>query len=118
MSQRNRIRSRLLSMAVVVMLVALTSAPLAAKDTDIDHPARAVARFLYLSEEQRPDPTAIGNLLLAIRSLRSEIQAAVERGAEDFEALLGVEQARRLGAVRRAAHLSGVVPAFRQLHLL
>ncbi len=65
-----------------------------------------------------PDATAIGNQLLGIRSLREEIHAVARQAVADFELLLTGAQAERLAAVRRAAPLCGLIPAFRELHLL
>ena len=65
-----------------------------------------------------PDPAEIGDLLLAIRSLKQQIQRIGAQGVADFEAILDDEQAGRLANLRRAAPLCRVVPAFRDLHLL
>ncbi len=65
-----------------------------------------------------PDPTAIGNLTLLIRSLSEQIQAIRGQAEADFEAILDDRQTRRLQAVRNAAPLCKVVPAFRALGLL
>ncbi len=65
-----------------------------------------------------PDPTAVGTLILAIRALRQQIRGIGAAATEQFEALLSEDQAGRLNAVRRAARLQRVLPAFRALHLL
>jgi hypothetical protein len=139
---------------IAAVLAALAVTPLAAQRPDVDHPAKTVARFLELSEQQRldwrelrsataaeiepraaaladaetelerllgtdgPDPAALGGLLLEIRTLRRQIQRLRHQATTDFEALLGVDQRRRLEAVRQAARLAPVVPAFRALGLL
>ena len=83
-----------------------------------DELAAAEEELQRLLTADAPDPTAIGDTLLDIRSLRQEVQAITEQAVGDFEALLEPEQAARLAAVRGAAPLCGIVPAFRALHLL
>lgn len=65
-----------------------------------------------------PDPAAVGALVLAIRTLRGEIRSLGAAATAEFEALLTEDQAGRLNAVRRAARLQRVLPAFRALRLL
>ncbi|MCB1054804.1 MAG: hypothetical protein KDD11_04740, partial [Acidobacteria bacterium] len=65
-----------------------------------------------------PDAGAVGDLVLQIRDLRQQIRALGQSATDQFEALLSEEQAGRLNAVRRAARLQPVIPAFRLLHLL
>ena len=65
-----------------------------------------------------PDAGAVGDLVLQIRDLRQQIRALGQSATDQFEALLSEEQTGRLNAVRRAARLQPVIPAFRLLHLL
>ena len=65
-----------------------------------------------LLQGESPDPAAVGSLVLAGKTLRDGIAAAHRTYVEAFEALLTVEQKAMLGAVRRAAHLAPLVPAF------
>ncbi|MCH9646974.1 MAG: Spy/CpxP family protein refolding chaperone [Deltaproteobacteria bacterium] len=71
-----------------------------------------------LLASDNPDPAAVGELILALRNLRQQILAIGQAATGEFEALLSEEQAQRLNAVRRAARLQRVLPAFRVFHLL
>ena len=78
--------------------------------------SEAELRELFGSES--PDPGAVGELVLTIRSAQEEVRAIHEGAAADFEAILIEEQAQRLQAVRGAAPLCRVLPAFKAVHLL
>jgi hypothetical protein len=65
-----------------------------------------------------PDPSAVGTLVISGKTLREGIQAANRTYIEGFEAMLTVDQKGKLGAVRRAARLAPVVPAFGVFGLL
>lgn len=65
-----------------------------------------------------PDPGAVGTLMISGKTLREGIQAADTTYLDGFGALLTQDQKAKLGAVRRAAKLAPVLPAFRRLALL
>jgi Spy/CpxP family protein refolding chaperone len=65
-----------------------------------------------LLQSENPDAGAIGTLVLAGKSLREGIAAAHKDYVVGFEALLTPEQKGKLGAIRRAARLAPLVPAF------
>jgi Spy/CpxP family protein refolding chaperone len=71
-----------------------------------------------LLQGENPDPTAVGTLVLAGKTLREGIAAAHKTYLEGFEAMLSPEQKGRLGAIRRAAHLAPLVPAFAAFGLI
>lgn len=71
-----------------------------------------------LLASDNPDPGAVGELILALRNLRQQVVGIGQAAIGEFEALLSEEQAQRLNAVRRAARLQRVLPAFRVFHLL
>ncbi len=82
---------------------------------DLRTTEEALRAFL---ESDDPDATEIGNLLLAVHSLKQQIHGIVAQSVADFEAILDAEQTARLQALRRAAPLCRLVPAFRDVHLL
>ncbi len=65
-----------------------------------------------------PDPGAVGTLVISGQTLGEGIQAAHEVYVDGFEAMLTPEQKGKLGAVRRAARLAPLVPAFGVFGLL
>jgi Spy/CpxP family protein refolding chaperone len=65
-----------------------------------------------------PDPNAVGTLVISGKTLRDGIQAARQTYLEGFEAMLTQDQKVKLGAVRRAARLAPLVPAFGVVGLL
>jgi len=71
-----------------------------------------------LFAQEDPDPAAVGSLVLERRSLEAELVEIQRAYVEGFEAMLDEEQAGKLGAVRKAAALEPVVPAFRKVGLV
>ncbi len=71
-----------------------------------------------LFEAGDPDPTAVGELVIASRGLHGQMGEVNRAYVDGFEALLDERQAQRLSLVRRAAHMQPVIPAFRALGLL
>ena len=71
-----------------------------------------------LLQSENPDAGAVGALVLAGKTLRDGIAAAHQEYVEGFEALLTVEQKGKLGAIRRAARLAPLLPAFGAFGLL
>jgi Spy/CpxP family protein refolding chaperone len=65
-----------------------------------------------LLQSENPDPGAVGTLVLSGKTLREGIAAAHKNYVVAFEGLLTPEQKGRLGAIRRAARLAPLVPAF------
>lgn len=65
-----------------------------------------------------PDPSAVGTLVISGKTLREGIQDANRTYVDGFEAMLTMDQKGRLGAVRRAARLAPVLPAFGLFGLL
>ena len=65
-----------------------------------------------------PDPATVGALVIEIKGLRVQIEAANQTYVEGFEGLLTEEQTGKLQGVRRAARIEPVLPAFRLLGLL
>jgi len=74
--------------------------------------------LVTLLRAESPDAAAVGALVLAGKSLREGIAAVHESYVEGFEAMLTNEQRGRLGAVRRAARLAPLLPAFAEFGLL
>ena len=71
-----------------------------------------------LLQSENPDPGAVGTLVLSGKTLREGIGATHRTYVEEFEAMLTNEQKGKLGAVRRAARLAPLVPAFGAFGLL
>lgn len=65
-----------------------------------------------------PDPGAVGTLVISGKTLREGIEAAQRAYVEGFETMLTPEQRGKLGAVRRAARLAPLLPAFGVFGLL
>jgi Spy/CpxP family protein refolding chaperone len=65
-----------------------------------------------------PDPAAVGALVIKGKELKEQIGAAHKEYVDGFEAMLTPEQGNRLTALRRAAHLEPLFPAFRLYGLL
>lgn len=70
------------------------------------------AQLKELLQSESPDPGAVGTLVLSGKTLREGIAAAHKDYVVGFEALLNPEQRGKLGALRRAARLAPLVPAF------
>ncbi|MFQ5777319.1 MAG: hypothetical protein ACE5IP_04865 [Terriglobia bacterium] len=68
--------------------------------------------------ESGGDPAAIGQLVLEIHHYYQLIVRAQADFLAGFEGLLDVEQRARLEAIRHAARLQSLLPAFRSLYLL
>jgi hypothetical protein len=65
-----------------------------------------------------PDPLVVGQALVALHSLQTEIANANSQAAAEFEKLLTPDQLQRLSAIRGAAHACAIVPAFGATGLL
>jgi hypothetical protein len=65
-----------------------------------------------------PDAAVVGGLVIQIKGLRDQIEPANQAYLDGFEAMLTEEQAGKLGAVRRAARLEPLLPAFRLFGLV
>jgi Spy/CpxP family protein refolding chaperone len=65
-----------------------------------------------LLEGDNPDPNAVGTLVISGKTLREGMQAAHKTYVDGFEAMLTPDQKGKLGAVRRAARLAPLLPAF------
>ena len=75
-------------------------------------------QLVALLAQPTPDAAAVGALVIQIKGLRDQVRAANEAYQDGFEGLLTEEQSGKLGAVRRAARLEPLVPAFRLLRLV
>jgi hypothetical protein len=71
-----------------------------------------------LLDSTDPDPGAVGTLVISAKTLREGIQASDATYAESFAGLLDQGQKAKLTAVRHAARLAPVLPAFGLLGLL
>jgi hypothetical protein len=65
-----------------------------------------------------PDAVVVGNLVIEIKGLRGQIGVAEKAYLDGFETMLTTEQAAKLVAVRRAARVEPLLPAFRLLGLI
>ena len=115
--------------AAIAQFLALTEDQVAQWDAMLAEREAAVAPLreeLRSTEEQlrellqgdNPDATAVGTLVLAGKTLREGIAAAHETYVDAFEAMLTVEQKGKLGAIRRAARLAPLLPAFAAFGLI
>ena len=115
--------------AAITQFLALTEEQVAQWDAlmvTLDEAVSPLEEQLRATEEQlkellqseNPDPGAVGTLVLSGRTLREGIGTAVRAYVEGFEALLTPEQKGKLGAVRRAARLAPLLPAFGTFQLL
>jgi len=77
------------------------------------------AELKQLMEAEEPEPTAVGELIIARRDVARQL-AEVHRGyAEEFRTtILNEEQARRLHFIRRAEKVQRLIPVFRRFGLL
>jgi Spy/CpxP family protein refolding chaperone len=64
-----------------------------------------------------PDPTAVGNLTVAIHGLRDQVREAQDQFDTSLDGILTPDQLTKLHAVRKAARLEPVVRAMRELRL-
>ena len=64
-----------------------------------------------------PDPTAVGNLTVAIHGQRDQLRDAQDQFDTSLEGILTADQLTKLHAARRAARLEPVVRAMRELGL-
>jgi len=71
-----------------------------------------------LLESEAPDPTAVGNLVLEIHGLRSQIADLRTSQKEQIEALLTPEQLEKLDRLRHLGRAEALLPALRGLGLL
>jgi len=100
--------------ALVAMLVAREAA------------IRPAAEQLHLRREalgkllqtESPDPTAVGALVVEIRTIEAEISRVAQSAAAQFEQVLTPEQRERLAHLRQAAQVCPVIPAFQATGLL
>jgi Spy/CpxP family protein refolding chaperone len=65
-----------------------------------------------------PDAATVGALVIQLKGLRDQIEAANHTYLEGFEAVLTQEQTTKLNAMRHAARLEPLVPAFRLFGLV
>lgn len=65
-----------------------------------------------------PDPTRVGELTIIAHDLRQDLGQAHADYAQGFEQMLDVEQAERLGFVRRAERVQPVIPSFQVMGLV
>jgi len=72
----------------------------------------AERQLAELLKGDSPDPAAVGQLVIDVKELREQIGVAHQAYVQGFEALLTPEQKGKLGAIRRAARLAPLVPAF------
>jgi Spy/CpxP family protein refolding chaperone len=80
--------------------------------------AEKEAELRELMASAKPDPGAVGNLVIGIHQLREQMGEAREQFEKDFESILTEEQKHKLAAVRRAERLEPVFRAMRDLRLL
>ena len=65
-----------------------------------------------------PDPVAVGQAIVTLHALQTQIAAANSQSAADFEKLLTPDQLQRLSAIRGGAQVCPIVPAFGATGLL
>ena len=68
--------------------------------------------------QEIPDAAAVGALVIQIKGLQEQIQAAKQTYLDGFEAVLTADQTGKLNAVRRAARIEPLIPAFRLFGLV
>jgi len=78
----------------------------------------AAEELRALLDADPPDPTAIGEKVLEIRTIDLQLRDLDQAYVTGFEALLDEEQVARLGFIRRAARAQPLIPAFRATGLL
>ncbi len=76
------------------------------------------AQIRDLLKGDNPDPGAVGTLVISGKTLREGIQAANATYLDGFGDLLTQDQKAKFGAVRRAARLAPLLPAFGVFGLL
>ncbi|MFQ5737535.1 MAG: Spy/CpxP family protein refolding chaperone [Acidobacteriota bacterium] len=69
-------------------------------------------------ESDSPSVESVGSLVIQIRGLRRQVGEARHDMVEGFQQILTEDQARRLAAARRAAHLRRLLPALQSLGLV
>ncbi len=87
-------------------------APLREELKDVEEALRDLLR------QSNPDPTKIGELMLAGKELREQMGAAHQSYVQAFEGMLTVEQKARLAFLRRAQQVVPLLPAFHLFGLL
>jgi len=65
-----------------------------------------------------PDPLAVGQAVVAMHALQTQIAAVNAQSAADFEKVLTPDQLKRLNDIRNVAHVCPIVPAFQAAGLL
>ena len=65
-----------------------------------------------------PDPLAVGQAVVALHALQTQIAAVNSSSAGDFEKLLTSDQLQRLNGIRGAAQVCPILPAFAASGLL
>lgn len=71
-----------------------------------------------LLQRDKPDPAAVGSLVLRTKDLREQIASANKAYLDGFEAMLTAEQKNKLAFLRRAERAAPLFPAFRLFGLL
>ena len=113
----------------VVRFLELTEDQIAAWDEmyiihrEAEQPVREEMRILEaelkdLFDAGDPDPAAVGELVIEIASLRTEIGEIHLFYHEEFVALLDEDQMGRLGFIARADKVQKIIPAFKLFELI
>lgn len=68
--------------------------------------------------ESRGTPPEVGQVVIELHALQGQVAQVQQSFLANLENLLDPEQRQRLEAVRQAARLQPIVPAFQQLQLL
>jgi Spy/CpxP family protein refolding chaperone len=71
-----------------------------------------------LLRQSNPDPTRIGELVLASKQVREQMGAAHQAYLQGFEGMLTLEQKAKLAFLRRAQQVVPLLPAFKMFGLL
>ena len=115
--------------AVVAQVLGLSSDQIAAW-SDILHARQAALEPLAQQAQAQqqalaqaigsanPDPLAIGDAVIALHGLQTQIAAANAQSAAQFEKILTLDQLQRLNGIRGAGQVCGVLPAFAATGLL
>ncbi|HEY6842822.1 MAG TPA: DUF2673 domain-containing protein [Thermoanaerobaculia bacterium] len=67
---------------------------------------------------ENPDPSAVGQAIVALHSIQLQVATINSQAASEFEKLLTPDQLQRLNDIRGAAHACPIVPAFAATGLL
>jgi len=76
------------------------------------------AQLEELFDEESPDPTAVGSLVIQRRDLGEQLIQIHQDYNDAFTALLTEEQVNRLQFIRRAEDVQKFIPAFKAFELI